>query len=703
MSFIKNKNSIASGFFISTVLLIIFAVSMTGSFWIYLEYSRFEKESKKLKTDYLKIQEDTIRHEVTKAIEYINYKKNQLEDELKNSLKQRTYEAYQIAYNIYRKNINKSPEEIKERISEALAPIRFNKGRGYFFVEDMSQGPDKCIGIVLPGKVGENRFYAVDKNGKYYIQDIIKVVKSPAKEGFVKYYREKPEGVGEKNKTYPKIAFAKYFEPFDWFIGTGEYLDDFEKDIQQTVMKRLSNMRFGSDGNGYIFVEDFDGHQIVNDIQKNLVGINITDLEDIHGVKIAQELKKAALKPDGGFVEYYWIKPSTGKNAPKLSYAKSVYAWKWIVGAGVYIDEIEKILGEKKQILRKSVNRYILNIILTLLIMILICLFLAKYFISKTEKAINTFVDFFRRAETESIEMNPEELTFSEFQILAESANRMILKRRHAEEELLRINENLEENIRKRTEDLAEANRNLQAAGRAKDEFLANMSHEIRTPMNSIMGMTELLLNTEIEEYQQKLLEIIKNSSLSLLEIINEILDYSKMESGKFTLNCFEFIPQDCIANALDPLLFKAMEKGLKLESDISKDIPEHLYGDAIRIRQILTNLVGNAIKFTREGMVKVTADIQSEDEDNVVLCFRITDTGIGIPRSKHKVIFNTFTQADGSTTREFGGTGLGLTIVFKLVKMMQGDIELESELGKGSSFTVTLKLQKISPTLSAE
>jgi signal transduction histidine kinase/CheY-like chemotaxis protein len=312
--------------------------------------------------------------------------------------------------------------------------------------------------------------------------------------------------------------------------------------------------------------------------------------------------------------------------------------------------------------------------------------------LAQTAKAVRAAKNYTIRAEKR---------TNDELGQLVEGFNEMLEEIQRRDDQLRGHRDSLEEQVCRRTAELEQVNAQLmeakvraEAASRAKSEFLANMSHEIRTPMNGIMGMADLLCDTRLSEEQRGFVGTIKNSADSLLAIINDILDLSKIEAGKFDLNIVPFEFRTSIGAPIDLLANRAAQKGIALSTEIAEPVPRFVVGDPIRLQQVLINLVGNAVKFTDKGGVAIEVSAGPAVEGEVELQFVVRDTGIGIPADKQQHIFEAFAQGDGSVARRFGGTGLGLTISSRLVALMGGRLWVESNPGIGSCFHFTARLR---------
>ena len=415
---------------ISLVLIGAVSVFSVGSLWISSERSKFAAETDTLRKSYFKTQEETLKQEVDRALAFVRYMQFQTEKRLKETVKNRVFEAYAIADNIYKQHKpSKTTGEIKEIIKDALRPIRFNKGRGYYFAFDLN-GIDTLF-AVRPDLEGTNMLNVRGGQGEFVVSDMLNIIRNKG-EGFYNYTWPKPNRDG----YYPKIAFVKLFEPIGWAIGTGEYFGDVEKDIQKECIKWISQIKFGK--NGYVFAGQYDGISLSGPA----TGKNMNDVEDVNGIKIVQELIKAA-QSGGGFVRYVLPEFKDKKHALKMSYAKGINEWKWYIGAGIYVDEIETGIAQKQLALEQRTKFNLRNIFYILIFLFAFIVLIVRLLTTRISKNLKLFNDFFSRDSSDAVKIEKETLHFTEFIELAQSANKMIDDRRYAEEQLRKSEERL--------------------------------------------------------------------------------------------------------------------------------------------------------------------------------------------------------------------------------------------------------------------
>ena len=359
---------------------------LLAAFWVGSEYLQFRTMSEEMEAQYIIAQKSLLKSEVRRVIDYIKREKGKAEARLKADIKSRVYEAFAIAEGIYRRYKGKIPADDIEK-------------RGYFFATDL-KGVERLF-TDKPELENRNLIDMQDTNGQYVIRDMISLVRAE-REGYYLYHWTKPKATG---KGHPKIAFIKHFEPFDWFIGTGEYIEDVENDIQTEVIDHIEQIKFGVDG--YVFVGTFEGVSLAKPAKYK----NIWDVIDENGVKIVQELIAKA-RSGGGFVKYIMPKLEGFFSAPKLSYADKIDDWQWYIGAGIYVDEINTVLARKREELKKQIRQDLFFIVLTLLGVVALTLIIARLFTQRLRHSLKSFTRFFETASTEVLKIDKSNVAF---------------------------------------------------------------------------------------------------------------------------------------------------------------------------------------------------------------------------------------------------------------------------------------------------
>ncbi|MCI5181890.1 MAG: response regulator [Candidatus Electrothrix sp. AW1] len=602
-----------------------------------------------MEEEYIRNKKVSVRESVLDFIHSIDVRHDTAEQVLQRTLRNQVEQIHSIAMNLYRQNAaTMNKDTLEKLVVEAIRPIRFNNGRNYFFIRSMS-GITK---LWPPDPTQEEKsIYNNSNEDRLRLFNSMFATVRHNGSGFHTYNWPKP---GEdKDKLFKKVAYIKYFKPFDWYIGADDYLIEVERDAQQHVAN-IINQHASRTDNEYMSILDLRSIQggktfatmLVNPNQPHSMNnfLNSTD-DGTQGERFREKFLNGLQKDGEVFVKYkdQYKDEETGeyKVRTKMSYFKLYPKWSWIIARGFYFDElttqIERIKEQHKKNFQEKVK--ISFAMLGFILLGSLCISLPF-----SHKVRTLFLSYRQRLE-------------------------------------------------KSNRELTKAMDRAHAATIAKSEFLANMSHEIRTPMNGIINLSELTMETELTDKQADYMKKILFSSKNLLEIINDILDFSKIEAGMLTIEKISFNLPSLFDKLMLMFTEQSQQKNLLLTLDLPPDLPEHVIGDPMRLYQVLSNLIGNAIKFTQYGEITVQAKVMQRKAERAVIQFTVRDTGIGIAEEKIALLFQSFTQADSSTARQYGGTGLGLTICKRLVALMGGKLSVKSKVKQGSSFFFSLNL----------
>jgi len=604
----------------------------------------------------------------------------------------------EFLYNEFRKG-NLSEKAAQETAIIKLNQLRYDNGIGYIWINDTSRPiPYMIMHPTIPelnrNILDDPTFNTALGTRENLFKAFVDVCLEKG-EGYVDYLWPKPTDSG-LTSYQPKISYVSIFKPWNWIIGTGVYIDDIELEAERRIeavinelQESLSKVTIGK--TGYVYIFRGDQTMVIHPTIKRDADISGL-INPASGKPMFDELIAASEKEDKE-LRYLWDSPEHQGEYIfwKKSFTEHFEPLDWYIGSSVYELEIEAPANE---LIRK---------ILLFSIIILIIAFLLSFILSqsliKPVKMLSLSVSNIEKNGIENV--NVPIFGTIETKNLGIVISTTLKSLHESEKRLEKYQNHLEEEVRKRTVEVEESNKKLieakeaaENSNRAKSTFLANMSHEIRTPMNAILGFADILSHEEEDPEKANYISNILTSGSTLLSLINDILDISKVEAGKLELQYTPVSLKAIIDEMKIIFSTKIAEKRLKLIIHGPPEYPASLVLDETRLRQILINLIGNSVKFTNQGSIEIGISYifpEEKKSDTVTLVFSVKDTGIGIAEDQQERIFNPFEQQNGQKMSIYGGTGLGLAITKRLLEKMNGEIQVESEPGKGSLFTVVL------------
>jgi signal transduction histidine kinase/ActR/RegA family two-component response regulator len=668
----RSRPSLATTFLVAMVAVAVVAVGIMGYSWISREYANFERESGVLRAQFERHQRDLIRKEVERVVASVEYYRSQTRSSLELNLRGRVEDALDVAHHLHQTYSGSMERPDLERlILETLRPIRFNDGRGYLFVVTL-EGVERLY-PVHPELEGTSLIDLQDDRGAFVIRNEIAMVREFG-EGFVEDHWRKPGS--DDQMAYPKLTFVKAFEPFDWYIGTGEYVDELEAQVKDALIRRIATIRFGTEG--YIFINTYAGDAILSDGQRVQQPRNLWDLTDPNGVKVIQEERRAVENPDGAFIRYTWSRLSRPEPAPKVSFIKGVPDWEWMVGAGVYLDEVDALIAAQRNSLQRDVRRQVGRIALIMASLIVLILVAARAFSVQIERNTRAFLRFFAAASSGSADVATRGLRFAEFTALADAANTMIRQRTDAEDRAARLQEQLARS------------RKMEALGL----LTGGVAHDLNNILSGVVSYPDLLLaRMDPDDPLRRPIEVMRDSGARAAAVVSDLLDATRGGNLKSEVCDLNEAVRDFLSSPISQDL-AARWPGVELVSVLSEQTPP-VRCTPSQLQKALMNLVMNGAEAIGDrGSVTVSTSILSlttpsaryeEIPPGDYATLVVADTGHGIDASDLSRIFDPF-----FTKKTLGrsGSGLGLAVVWHTVHGHGGFIDVTSG-GDGTVFTL--------------
>lgn len=646
--------------------------AVLGVFWVNSHIRQYRQEVERVRSDYMEGRQNLIKFQIDNVIDYILYMKSQEETRLKAEIKQRVYEAHAAAENLVEEfGDTVTHEQMESIVREALRDIWFHRGQGYYFAFRMNG--IETLFAERPELEGTDMMGVQDTEGRFVVPDMLDIAREQG-EGYYSYRWIRP---GMEGADYEKISFVKYFEPLDWVIGTGIYVDDMVQTIQSEVLDRINSMVLPEDE--YIFIGQWDGFILTGPA----TGQVMIEIEDINGLKVVQELIKTA-KQGSGFVTYVMPDVDGQRVSTKLSYTRGVPDWEWYVGTGVYIDEIETEVAEIEERQMEEIRRDMVRIISILLVLLAISFASALATSRMVRRGVVAIIGFFERASSPDARPSAPALAMPEFVQLADAANRILIERIHAEDE------------RRKLEDQVQHTQRLESLG----ILAGGIAHDFNNLLQAILGNAELA-SPELPEQSpvRDNLAAIETASKRAADLCQQLLTYS----GQGSLHR-ERIDLRHLVDEMSQMLAVSISKKIELTYHFPP-LAANIEADSAQIRQVVLNLITNAAEAIGDNDGTIDLHIQEIEVTEVnqssevftsgrlkpgrYVQLLVIDDGTGMDESTLSRIFDPF------FTTKFTGRGLGLAAVLGIAKRHGGSVRVQSNPERGTSFYFIVPLDK--------